>query len=315
MKNRTIFLGTPDFAIPSLEALIRDGYEIVSVITRPDRESGRGKLVNPSPVKKLAATKGFDIFQPETLKDKKVLDYITGLKPHLIVVAAYGLLITPEVLSVPEFGCLNVHPSLLPRYRGSSPVATAILNGDEVTGVAIMLIDKGLDTGPILAQKQELIAKEDTTGLLTSRLARVGAQLLIDTIPKWIEGSIKPLPQDETKAIYTRVINKDDGKISWNSTAFELWRRIRAFDPWPGCYTWWMGKRLKIKKAVPLQGAISDQPGKVIIQPGNEAAAGVVTRDGILGLLEIQLEGKKSLSAAEFIRGHRDFPGSILVSD
>jgi methionyl-tRNA formyltransferase len=313
MKNRTIFLGTPDFALPSLEALIHADYEIVSVITQPDRESGRGKLVNSSPVKKLAISKGFDVFQPETMKDKKVLDYVSNLKPHLIVVAAYGLLITPEILSVPEFGCLNVHPSLLPKYRGSSPVATAILNGDEVTGVTIMLMDKGLDTGPVLMQIEAPIAKEDTAGSLTARLAKVGAQLLVKTIPRWIEGDVKQVPQDETNAIYSRAITKEDGKISWNSTALELWRRIRAFDPWPGCYTWWQGKRLKINRAIPLEGGMTDQAGKVIVLSGPNAGVAVVTRDGVLGLLEVQLEGKKAMTAEEFVRGHREFPGTVLL--
>jgi methionyl-tRNA formyltransferase len=313
MKNRTIFLGTPDFAIPSLEALIHADYEIVSVITQPDRESGRGKLVNSSPVKKFAIVKGLDVFQPETLKDKKVLDYVSKLKPQLIIVAAYGLLITPEILAVPEFGCLNVHPSLLPKYRGSSPVATVILNGDEVTGVTIMLMDKGLDTGPVLRQIEAPIAKEDTTGSLTTGLARVGAQLLVKTIPRWVEGNIKPLSQDEAKAIYTRSIIKEDGKISWNATALELWRRVRAFDPWPGCYTSWQGKRLKINKAIPIEGETSEQAGKVVVLPGSNTAVGIITRDGILGLLEVQLEGKKSMTAEEFIRGHREFPGTVLV--
>ena len=314
MKNKVIFMGTPEFAIPSLGALIQADYEIVSIVTQPDRKSGRGELVSSSPVKKYALVNKLKLFQPETLKDEKALDYISNLKPHLIIVVAYGLLVPPEILSIPESGCLNVHPSHLPRYRGSSPIATAILNGDEVTGVTIMLMDKGLDTGPLLAQRKESIAKEDSTGSLTTRLAKAGAQLLIDTIPPWISGEIRPVPQDETKVVYTRVIAKEDGRINWNSTALEVWRRIRAFDPWPGCYTWWQGKRLKINKAVPLEGGISGQTGKVV-SLADATSVGVMTRDGILGLLEVQLEGKRSMSLQEFIRGHRDFVGSILISD
>ncbi len=180
------------------------------------------------------------------------MDCITNLKPHLIVVAAYGHLIPPEILAIPEYGCLAVHPSLLPRHRGSSPVASAILDGDENTGVTIMLMNKEFDKGPVLLKREIPINKEDTTGSLTDRLAKLGATLLKEAIPQWIEGKIVPQLQDETKANYTRIINKEEGKMSWNFTALELWRRVRAYDPWPGCYTSWLGKRLKIIKAIPL---------------------------------------------------------------
>jgi len=307
-------MGTPDFAVPSLEALFDSGYEIVAVYTQPDKEAGRGHHVAASPIKELALSRGLKVVQPETLKDSNVVSYVASLSPDLIVVAAYGRIITSEILNLPEFGCLNVHPSLLPYYRGSSPVATAIMRGDEVTGVTIMLLDKGMDTGPILAQENVSISAEDTTGSLTAHLAQVGAQLLIKTLPEWLEGKITPQPQDETKASYTKTISKEDGELDWHLTALELWRRIKAFDPWPGCYTWWQGKRLKINQAVPLPGEKAGEVGRVVaLTQGAKAPIGVETRDGILGLIRVQLEGKRVVSAGEFVRGQRNFVGSNLL--
>jgi methionyl-tRNA formyltransferase len=314
MKKRVIFMGTPEFAAPSLEALINNAYEMVAVYTQPDKEAGRGRHITLSLVKELALSRGLEVVQPEALKDSSVVAHIASLKPDLIVVAAYGRIIPPEVLSMPEFGCINVHPSLLPCYRGSSPIATAILQGDEVSGVTIMLLDKGMDTGPILAQKSVSISGEDTTGSLTVRLAQFGAQLLVETLPQWFEGKITPQPQDENRASYTKIISKEDGELDWHLTALELWRRVRAFDPWPGCYTWWKGKRLKVNETIPLAGGEPEEAGKVVALPqGAEAPVGVGTRDGILGLIRIQLEGKRIISAEEFVRGQRDFVGSSLL--
>ena len=314
MSKRVIFMGTPGFAAPSLEALFNSVYKVVAVYTQPDKEAGRGRHINLSPVKELALSRGVAVVQPETLKDSNVSKHIASLKPDLIVVAAYGRIIPSEILSVPKFGCLNVHPSLLPCYRGSSPIATAILQGDEVTGVTIMLMDKEMDTGPILAQKSILISGEDTTGSLTARLAQVGARLLVDTLAPWLEGKIMPQPQDETRASYTKTIAKEDGAMDWRLTALELWRRVRAFEPWPGCYTWWQGKRLKISEATPLTGGKPEEAGKVIALPrGAKALIGIETRDGILGIIRVQLEGKRAISAEEFVRGQRDFVGSRLL--
>jgi len=306
-------MGTPEFAVPSLEALLGNAYEILAVYTQPDKEAGRGRHVASTPVKHLALSRGLPVVQPETLKDANVVTAIAGLKPDLIVVAAYGRIITSEILALPEFGCLNVHPSLLPRYRGSSPIASAILQGDEVTGVTIMVMDKGMDTGPVLTQRTVPIAPDNTTGSLTTKLAQIGAQLLIETVPQWVDGKIKPQPQYESRATYTRVIAKDDGKLDWSLTALDLWRRVRAYDPWPGCYTWWQEKRLKIVAAMPLPGGKPEEAGKVVALPSGAAAIGVATRDGILGLAKVQLEGKRVMSAEEFIRGQRDFVGSQLL--
>lgn len=314
MKARVIFMGTPEFAVPSLEALLSNAYDVVAVHTQPDKEAGRGRHTAFSPVKELALSRSLEVVQPETLKDKNVVAHIAGLKPDLIVVAAYRRIIISEILTIPEFGCINIHPSLLPHYRGSSPIASAILQGDDVTGITIMVMDKGMDTGPTLTQRTVSIAAEDTTGSLTTKLAQVGAQLLIETLPGWLGGEIKPQPQDGSRATYTKVIAKEDGKMDWALTALELWRRVRAYDPWPGCYTWWQGKRLKIIEAVPLAGGKSEEPGKVVALPAEaKTTIGVQTRDGLLGLIRVQMEGKRAMSAEEFLRGQRDFVGSRLL--
>jgi methionyl-tRNA formyltransferase len=314
MEKRIIFMGTPEFAIPSLEALIRSAYRVVGVYTQPDRKSGRGQAVTLSPVKQLALSRGLELVQPDDLKTGSVIDRLKGLAPDLIVVAAFGQILPPQVLAAPGFGCINVHPSLLPRYRGASPVATVILQGDEVTGVTIMSMDAGMDTGPILSQREVPISTEYTTGSLTIKLAEIGAQLLMETLPLWIDGLIKPRPQDETEASYSKVINKNDGEMDWRLPTQELWRRVRAFNPWPECYTRWRGKRLKLSKVVPLYGEKSTKPGTVItLSPPAPATVGVGTGDGVLGLVRVQLEGKRELSAEEFVRGQREFVGSHLL--
>ena len=314
MATRVIFMGTPEFAVPGLEALIRSSYEVVAVYTQPDRKAGREQRIVYSPIKELALSQGLDVVQPESLKNRTAVERLANFVPDLIVVAAFGHILTPEILAVPRFGCLNVHPSILPRYRGASPVATAILRGDDVTGVTIMLMDIGLDSGPVLNQRTVSVLDEDTTGSLTGKLSQAGAELLIETLPLWREGEIAPQSQDESQATYTRVIVKEEGEIDWRFPALELWRRARAFAPWPGCYTRWQGKRLKINEVVPLTGEQSGGAGKVIALPQPAPAiVGVETGDGVLGLLRVQLAGKREMSGEEFIRGQRDFVGSLLL--
>jgi methionyl-tRNA formyltransferase len=237
--------------------------------------------------------------------------WLAGLRPDVIVVAAYGQLLPQSVLDIPRFGCINIHPSLLPRHRGPSPVASAILAGDEVTGVSIMLMDRGMDTGPVLAQRRQPVSAEDTTETLTDSLAGVGAELLMETLPLWLAGRIAPQAQDNERATYSRVVTKEDGRMDWHLPALELWRRVRAFQPWPGCYTTWEGKQLKVIQAVPLPG--DGQAGRVV-QPGAGPGVpvGVQTGSGILGLLKVQLEGKRVVTGGEFIRGQRGFTGSLL---
>lgn len=265
----------------------------------------------PAAVKSAALARALTVIQPPSFKEAGEVAKLAGLRPDTIVVAAYGQLLPQSVLDIPRFGCVNIHPSLLPRHRGPSPVAAAILAGDELTGVSIMLMDKGMDTGPVLAQSRWAVSGSDTTGTLTDKLAEAGADLLMETLPLWLAGRITPRVQDNAKATYSRVITKDQGWIDWHCPAPDLWRRVRAFQPWPGCHTTWEGKLFKIIEAVPLPG--NGEAGRVV-GPGGDwnVPVGVQTGSGTLGLLKVQLEGKRVVSAEEFIRGHRGFAGSLL---
>ena len=305
---RVVFMGSPEFALPSLEMLLLH-CEVVAVYTQPDRQAGRGRHPAMSSVKRLALARGLPVMQPPSLRPPQEAERLADLGPDVIVVAAYGQLLPRGVLGVPAHACLNVHPSLLPRHRGPSPVAAAILAGDEFTGVTIMLMDEGLDTGPILAQSRLAIADQDTKGSLTTRLAELGAQLLGQTLPLWLQGEIHPQPQDEKEATYSRVITKEQGEIDWHLPAREIARRVRAFEPWPGCYTWWGGRRLKVMEAVPLGTEGGLQPGRMMALG---RGVGVETGEGILGLRRVQLEGRRAMSAEEFARGQRDWVGRIL---
>lgn len=314
-----VFMGSPHFALPSLGKLLSAGYKVAAVYTQPDRVAGRGQKVTSSPVKRFALEKGLPVMQPSTLRNAEEHKRLAALVPDVVIVAAYGLILPREVLSLPPRGCLNLHPSLLPRYRGPSPVASAILAGNETTGVSVMLLDEGMDTGPVLAQLELSISPEDTTGTLTEKLAEAGAELLVKTLPLWFRGSIKPQPQDDAQAVYSRMITKEMGEIDWQRPALELGRQVRAFQPWPGSYTWWKGKRLEILRASPLPGG-SGITGRVIAVPLQEqpktvaspGAIGVETSQGVLCLQEIQWEGKRPLSGVEFWRGQQDFLGARL---
>ncbi len=309
-----VFMGTPEFAVPSLEGLVSSGHQVVAVYTQPDRPVGRGRSPAPSPVKKAALKLGLLIIQPTSLKSAEVVAQLADFQPDVIVVAAFGQILPRSVLNVPKYGCVNVHPSLLPKFRGASPVAAAILAGEESSGVSIMLMDEGLDTGPVLAQAVVPISPQDNTGSLTEKLSHIAARLLQETLPRWLSGEITPQPQNGAEATYSGQFTKDDGRIDWRSPAVDIWRRVRAFNPWPGCYTEWQGKQLKILEAVPLPGEGSLGIGKVISLDKKDAAFGIGTGDGILGVLKVQLEGKKVMAASEFWRGQRDFIGVILPS-
>ena len=253
------------------------------------------------------------MLQPVSLRDRAEVERLAALKPDGIVVAAFGQILPQSVLDVPVFGCLNIHPSLLPKYRGASPIPAAILAGDAETGVTIMQMDAGMDTGPIIAQSTLEIEPDDTTASLTSKLAEAGGRLLVDILPLWFDHVLRPQPQDDSKAIYTYPITKHDGEIDWQLPAGEIWRRVRAFYPWPGCYTRWQGRSLKILEAVLLHQGTDVVPGRVIaLEQGRPSAVGVETSDGILGLLVVQLEGKRAMTAKDFIQGQRGFVGSIL---
>ncbi|MGQ9839996.1 MAG: methionyl-tRNA formyltransferase [Anaerolineae bacterium] len=317
---RVVFMGTPEFAVPSLEALVAAGYEVVGVLTKKDQPAGRGQRPEESPVKRVARAHGLAIQQPDTLRSAEAQAALAALAPDLIVVAAYGLILPQAVLDLPRFGCLNVHGSLLPRHRGAAPVAAAILAGDIQTGVTIMLMDAGLDTGPMLSTAAIPIAPDDTTGTLTRKLAELGARLLVETLPRWLAGQVVPQPQPATGATFAPRITKEQGQIRWAEPAWLIERRVRAYQPWPTAYTTWHGQLLKVlwaqaeseEAAAGALGSASESRavGTVIGGPGGRA--GVITGEGILWLQEVQLAGKRSLPIAAFVAGARGFIGSRL---
>ncbi|MDP6455274.1 MAG: methionyl-tRNA formyltransferase [SAR202 cluster bacterium] len=312
--TRIVFMGTPDIALPVLDALIIQGYQMVGVYTRRDRRAGRGRQMAASPIKTLAIERGIPVFQPASLRtDKAAQAELAALKPDVIVVAAYGLFLPVEVLELPPFGCLNIHPSLLPRHRGPSPVATAILDGDVQTGVSLMKLDEGMDSGPILAQRDAAIGDQENTEDLTERLFEMGASLLIETLPKWIDGTITANPQDDSQVTVSGLLERADGEIDWSRPADEIARKVRAFHPWPGTFTTWNGKSLKVIDALSSSGSPSGAtPGDVV--RADDAQPAIVTGNGTLILKRIQLEGRKPVTASEFVQGYQDFIGSHLES-
>ena len=308
---RLIFMGTPSFAVPALDALLDAGHDIVGVFTQPDRRSGRGRRLSAPPVKEFAESRGLKVLQPASLReDTDAIRRIADPAPDAIIVAAYGLFLPEDVLAVPRLGCLNIHPSLLPRHRGPSPVATAILEGDEITGVTIMLLDEGMDTGPILAQQETEISREEPCDTLTMRLFDIGSNLLTTTLDDWRDHSIAPAPQDDASATVTRRLQRTDGQIHWNQTALEIARRVRAFTPWPGTFTAWQGRTLKILRALPIDDHIESPAGTAIAV--NDGSIAVATSQGTLRLIDVQIEGRRASPATDFARGYPDFVGSIL---
>lgn len=313
---RIIFMGTSQLSVTILEALVRAGYEIIDVYTRADKPAGRGRKATPPPVKEAAIRLGLPVYQPTTLKNPAEVERVRQLKPDLVVLAAYGRLIPPEVLAIPPLACLNLHPSLLPKYRGPSPIIAPILTGDEETGVTLFILDESMDTGPVLAQKSMPISLEDTGETLSLKLAQLGSELLLETVPRWARGEIKPQPQDHSQATYTHIIKKEDGRLDWSRPAVELWRQVRAFQPWPGAYTTWKGSLLKVLACEPIAAPVEGEPGRVLLAPDPRrpgvSLPAVQTGQGLLVLRTVQLEGRRPLEASEFLRGERDFANSSL---
>ncbi len=307
--TRIVFMGTPDFSVPTLQAMAQQ-YPIAGVVTQPDRPAGRGKRIVAPPVKETALALGLPVYQPTSLRTPEAEQRLAEWQPDLILVAAFGQILQAAILDLPPHGCLNVHASLLPRYRGAAPISAAILNGESTTGVTIMRMDEGMDTGPILAQASCPITADDTTGTLTATLADLGAQLLVDTLPRWLGGELAAQPQDHEQATYCRPLTKEDGRLDWTRPAEFLSRQIRACNPWPGAFTTWQGRRLKILLARPHPGDPGNcPPGQVIALVDG---IGVVTGAGLLELAEVQLAGKNAMDAQQLARGQRDFVGGIL---
>lgn len=319
--KRVVFMGTPEFAVPSLRALVEHappaklwaaGLDIVGVITRPDKPAGRGRQIVASPVKQFAAERGIPVYQPGPLRRPEALKLIESLQPDVIVVAAFGQILPPAVLELPSHCCLNVHASLLPRWRGASPIAAAILAGDAETGVTIMQMEEGLDTGPIVAQRATSIGANETAGKLTARLAELGAQLLVETLPYWLADGIDCREQDESQSTMTRPLAKDDGRLDWSRSAEELARAVRAYHPWPGACTTWNGARVRIHAAHAIAGRQGLAPGTSFRVEGGSAGLAVACGQGALALDVIQLEGKRALPAADVLRGHPTLAGAVF---
>lgn len=306
---KTIFVGTPEFALPALKTLSRDtDFLVRAVVTQPDMPSGRKLVPTPPPVKELALRYHLTVLQPQ--KISQITDQLRDLEPDVIVVAAYAQIIPEIILNLPKYGCINIHPSLLPQYRGASPVHAAIINGDQETGVTIMLMDKTLDTGPILSQEKLPIGPQETTLSLLERTAELGAKILTPTIKNYIKGQITPQTQDDTKASYIGMFKKEDGLIDWSKPAVTIERLVRALGYWPTAWTWIKGKQLKI---VEVAGEPLDfntyKPGKIFVY--NNSLAVQCGQDALL-IKQLKLEGKNTISGEAFVRGYKDLLGAIL---
>lgn len=307
--TRAVFMGSAEFSVPSLLALTMV-YEVVGVVTQPDRPAGRGRKLSANPVKRLAEGAGIPVFQPLSLREQEAVAELGQWEPDLIVVAAFGQILPRPVLELPEHGCVNVHASLLPRWRGASPIAAAILAGDAQSGVTIMVMDAGMDTGPIVAQQATSIEVDDTSATLGPRLAEMGAQMLVETLPAYLAGDLVARPQPEEGVTHAPPLRKSDGQIDWDQPAVRIDRQVRAFTPWPGAHTYWGAKRLKVVEAILLPDWTGTQaPGTVV---AGEVSPIVAAGEGALWLTCLQLAGKKQMAADTFLQGQPDFVGSVL---
>lgn len=324
---KIVFMGTPDFAVASLEALVGAGHVVSAVVTQPDRQKGRDRKVQFSPVKECALAHGLPVFQPERIRAAEAVEKLKEFEADIFVVAAFGQILSKEILDMPKYGCINIHASLLPRYRGASPIQYAILNGDDTTGVTIQQMDEGVDTGDILAMKAIPVEKEDTGGSLFEKLSKLGAELLVKTLPRIEAGEIIPVKQREEDAVHVRMLNKNMGKIDWEKEAEVLERLVRGMNPWPSAYCTFRNKSLKVWRSEVLKeeqkgessigGLFRHNAGKNAFRPGEVV---LVTKDdihvqtgkGVLVLKEVQLEGKKRMPVRDFLLGYQVKEGEIL---
>lgn len=307
---RIAFMGTADFAVAILQALWENKFNITAAFTKIDSRAGRGYELQESVVKKFALEKKLPLFQPEKL-DEKSAENLKKLQPDIIIVADYGKIIPKSILKLPPYGILNVHPSLLPKFRGSSPIQNALLSGEKETGTTIMLLNEGMDTGDILTQEKITIQPTETFNELSSRLAQLSAQLLLKTLPLYMADKIKPQKQDDAQATFCRMIKKEDGKIDWTQNADEIFNRYRAFEKWPGVYTFWQDKRINLKRI-----ALDEPQNHKKLKTGEvfwaEEKLKIQTREGVIIIKELQMENKNATSYKNFINGYKDFVGSIL---
>ncbi|MDQ4148683.1 MAG: methionyl-tRNA formyltransferase [Actinomycetota bacterium] len=308
---KTVFFGTPEIALPAFKRLVDSRHQVVAVVTAPDRPRGRGMKLRPSPVKEAAVEAGIDVLQPPSLRPPEVHQELAKLEADLFVVVAYGLILPRAVLEIPRHGCLNVHFSILPAFRGAAPVQWALIEGHTRTGVTIMQMDPGMDTGPVLAVAEERITPDDTSGTLSERLADAGASLLLEVLDKLEEGGIDAQPQDDTMATMAPKLTSEDARINWSMPAEKIANRIRAFNPRPGAWSIWRTKRLKVLRARATEEPSRGDPGEIAVSgPG---ALKVSTGSNLLLLEEVQPEGSSPMTAAEFMRGYRPESGEAFA--
>ncbi len=310
MSLSIVFAGTPEFSVPALEALVASRHRVAAVYTQPDRPAGRGQQLAMSAVKQCALRHGLPVEQPATLREAAAVERLASWQPDLMVVVAYGLILPTTVLQIPPLGCLNIHASLLPRWRGAAPIHRALQAGDTATGVTIMQMDAGLDTGPMLLERVTPIESTDTGSTLHDRLAQLGAQALIAAIDGLQDGSVTPRAQPDTGATYASKLRKEEALIDWRRTTAEIDRQIRAFNPWPVAETRWNGQQLRIWQANPVSDAAPAAPGTVI--GGDASGIRVATGDGVIALTRVQLAGRRAVSAAEFMNAQRT-AGAVLT--
>ena len=303
---KIVFMGTPEFALPSLKRLL-SGHEVLAVVTQPDRPAGRKRAMRQSPVKQMAQSADIPVFQPRRLRDQSAIETLMRFDAELFVVVAFGQILPQEVLDLPRHGTLNAHASLLPRWRGAAPIQAAIRAGDMISGITIMLLDAGLDTGPILTQRTVQLSTDETGQSLHDRLSKLGADLLSDTLPRYISGEISPKAQDDKLATYAPQINKGEGEIDWSMSAVEIDQMVRAFTPWPGTQTSWDGKELKVISG--RAGAGEAAPG-MVVESGGAIAIG--TGGGLYLPKVLQIAGKKPLPIADFVNGYQGFAAAQL---
>jgi methionyl-tRNA formyltransferase len=311
---RLVFMGTPFFAVPVLEELVRAGHQVMCVVTQPDRPRGRNLKMQSPPVKEAALNLGLPVWQPEKPGDPDFLAVLGNLFPDAVIVAAYGRILPPAVLRLPRYGCINVHASLLPKYRGAAPIHRAIINGEKETGITTMMMDEGLDTGDILLQEAVPIAEEDTAGTLHDRLAKLGAEVLVKTLELLAAGKLTPRPQDHALATYAPALSRADEEIDWGASARDVYNRVRGLAPWPGAATLWAGRVLKIWRVTVASGEsllAGTLPGQVRVASPAEGLL-VQANPGLVAVEELQVQGGRKMGAGEFLRGHPILPGTFF---
>jgi methionyl-tRNA formyltransferase len=302
MKERIVFMGSPEFSVPILQGLA-ENYNVIGVVTQPDRPSGRGQVMTPPPVKELALQLGIPVMQPVKLKLPEAFEQLAIWQPDIIIVAAFGQILRQNVLDLPQLGCINVHASFLPRWRGAAPIQAAICAGDEKTGVSIMRMDAGVDTGPVFCQAEERIHPDDTANSLSTRLSTLGRDTLLAVLPKIIESKLEARPQSEVGTTYASMLKKEDGRLDWNLPAEELERKVRAFNDWPGTFIFWKGQMLKVRSVKVIPGNGRDAGFRFIQQ----STPAIMTCNGALAFVEVQPAGKKWMNGKDFLNGNPDW--------